>query len=80
MRPGADLPKFTRITYQVPAMARKRRRTASEDELARGIQIVPPQAVPPARLLKRVQAWPCVEKVWVSPTVSSPSGVVNSPR
>ncbi len=70
VQPGEDLPKYTRIAHQVPAMAKKRRRTPAEDELARGIQIVPPKGVSPSRLLKRVQAWPCVEKAWVAPTPS----------
>ena len=69
-RPGADLPKYTRIAFQVPAMARKRKRTAAEQELARSIQIVPPKGVRPERLLKRVQSWPCVEEAWVAPTPS----------
>ncbi len=68
--PGADLPKYTRIAFQVPAMARKRNRTPAEDELARSIQIVPPKEVPPERLLKRLQSWPCVEKAWVAPMPS----------
>jgi hypothetical protein len=54
-------------------MARKRKRTAAEDELARGIQIVPPKGTPPGRLLKRVRSWPCVEKAWVAPT-PAPAG------
>lgn len=66
-RPGVDLPKYTRIRFQVPELARRRRRTAAEDELARSIQIVPPKKVRPERLLKRLEAWPCVEKVWVAP-------------
>lgn len=78
VRPGADLPKYTRILIQAPELARKRTRTAAEDELARGIQIVPPKRVPPARLLKRVQAWPCVKKAWVAPEVSP--AAVTSPR
>ncbi len=64
----ADLPKYTRIKYQVPAMARKRKRTSAEDELARTIQIVTPKSVPPERLLKRLQSWPCTDKVRVAPT------------
>ena len=69
-RPGTELPKYTRIALQVPAMARKRRLTPAEDELARGIQIVPPKGVSLSRLLRRVQSWPCVEKAWVAPRVS----------
>ncbi len=78
VRPGADLPKYTRIKPQVPSLARKRTRTAAEDDLARGIQIVPPRGVSPAKLLKHVEAWPCVEKAWVSPEVSPAE--VTSPR
>ncbi|MDH3283374.1 MAG: hypothetical protein OEQ13_01430 [Acidobacteriota bacterium] len=67
VRPGTDLPKYTRITFQVPAMAQRRKRSLAEDELARGIQIVPPRGVSPGRLLPRVRSWPCVEKAWVAP-------------
>lgn len=76
--PGADLPKYTRITFQVPEMARKRSRTEAEDELARLIQIVPPRRVPPAQVLERVQAWPFVEKAWVAPDVS-PAAIASPP-
>ena len=71
--PRSDLPKYTRIRFQVPAMARKRKRTSAEDELARSIQIVTPKSVPPERLLKRLQSWPCVDKVWIAPTPSPAS-------
>lgn len=66
--PGTDLPKFTRIRFQIPALARKRRRTEAEDELARGVQIVPPADTSLARLVRRIQKWPCVESAWVAPT------------
>jgi hypothetical protein len=83
IRPRADLPKFTRIAFQVPAMARKRKRTPAEDELARSIQIVPPKGVPLGRVLTRVRSWPCVEKAWVAPTPSpatpESSGTVENP-
>ncbi len=69
--PGPDLPKYSRIRFQVPDMAHKRRRTPAEDELARGIQIVPPKSVQPGRLLKRLQSWPCVEKAWIAPEVAT---------
>ncbi len=71
--PRADLPKYTRIKFQVPAMARKRKRTSAENELARSIQIVTPKSVAPERLLKRLQSWPCVDKVWIAPTPSPAS-------
>ena len=67
--PGEDLPKYTRIKFQVPSMARKAKRSEAEDELARGIQIAPPGDEPLAKLLQRIQAWPCVEKAWISPDV-----------
>ena len=69
-RPGEQLPKYTRIAFQVPAMVRKRRRTPAEDELARGILIVPPKSVPLGSLLERIQSWPCVGKAWIAPTIS----------
>jgi hypothetical protein len=77
--PGDDLPRYTRIRFQVPELARKRRRTKAEDELARGIQIVPPKDVPPDELLELVRSWPCVEKAWVSPEISPPSISVATP-
>ncbi len=66
-RPGDDLPKYTRIQFQVPAMARKRERTPVEDDLARLVQVVPPKAAEINRLRERLESWPCVEKVWVAP-------------
>ena len=68
-----DLPKDTRMAFQVPAMARKRDRTEAEDELAPDIQVVPPKGVPPSRLRERIRSWPCVEKVWITPE-GSPAG------
>lgn len=67
--PRNDLPKYTRIRLQVPSMAAKSARSEAEDELARGIQIIPPRGITLSRLLKRIQAWPCVEKAWISPDV-----------
>lgn len=68
--PRADLPKYTRIRFQVPAMAKKTKRSPAEDELARNIQIVPPGNVPTEQLLERLRSWPCVEKAWIAPTPS----------
>jgi hypothetical protein len=69
--PRADLPKYTRIKFQVPAMAKKRDRSPAEDELARGIQIVPPKNVPTEPILRQLQSWPCVEKAWIASTPSA---------
>ena len=67
-RPRTDLPKYTRILFHVPALAKKRKRTSPEDELARMMQILPPKGTRLKPLLKRVQAWPCVEKAWEAPS------------
>ena len=68
--PRADLPKYTRIKFQVPAMAKKRDRSPAEDELARSIQIVPPKSARTEPLLKQLESWPCVEKAWIAPSPS----------
>jgi hypothetical protein len=73
--PSKDLPKNTRIKYQVPSMAKKSKRSQAEDELARGIQIVPPRDESLARLLKRIQSWPCVENAWISPELHPAANV-----
>ena len=67
--PRADLPKYTRIKFQVPAMAKKRVRSPAEDELARSIQIVPPKKARTEPILRQLQSWPCVEKAWIAPEV-----------
>ena len=72
VRPGGDLPKNTRIQLQIPALARQRKRTPEEDDLARAIQVVPPRGAQLKRVLSRVSAWPCVEKGWVAPEPSLP--------
>jgi hypothetical protein len=72
VRPGADLPKYTLIRLQIPTLARKRDRTPEEDNLARGIQILLPPGSRLQTVLKRVGAWPCVEKVWIAPEPSAP--------
>jgi hypothetical protein len=69
-RPGGDLPKYTRIQLQIPALARQRERTAAEDDLARGILIVPPRGAHLRGVLERVVAWPCVQKAWIAPEPS----------
>lgn len=69
-QPGSDLPKYSRIRFQVPAMAKRPNRTSAEDQLARGVLIVPPQGNSLEDLLPLISNWPCVEKVWVSPGVS----------
>ena len=74
--PRADLPKYTRIKFQVPAMAEKRDRSPAEDELARSIQIVPPKSARSAPLLEQLESWPCVEKAWIAP---SPSAAAATP-
>ena len=73
--PSKDLPKYTRIKYQVPSMSRKGKRSQAEDELARGIQIVPPRDEPLAKLLKRIQSWSCVENAWISPELHPATSV-----
>ena len=77
----ADLPRYTRILQQVPSMAKRKPKTKAEDELARGIQIVPPKSILAKltssreikffnELVEVVSAWPCVEKAWVSPKLA----------
>ena len=66
-RPGTELPKYTRIAVQIPSTARKRKRSAVEDELARGLQVVPPKGASATDVLACVREWPCVEKAWVAP-------------
>ena len=65
-----DLPKYTRIAQQVPALATKRKRTKAEDELARSFHICLPQNAKPGPILRRVRAWACVEEAWLNPAVS----------
>lgn len=72
VRPGGDVPKHTRIQLQIPSLAGMRKRTPEEDELARGVQIVPPRGADVQAVLKRVVAWPCVEKGWIAPEPSLP--------
>lgn len=72
-RPGEDLPKFTRILWQVPELASKSHRSEAEDRLARGLQLVPPRGTPLDEMLDRVRRWPCIEKAWVAPGVRAAS-------
>ena len=62
-----DLPKESRILLQVPSLAKEKDRSESEDELARGIQVVPPGGTSVDELLAQIREWPCVEKAWVAP-------------
>jgi hypothetical protein len=66
VQPGGDLPKYTRIQLQTPALASRRSLAPEEDDLARGIQLVPPRGARLQRVLARVTDWPCVEKAWIA--------------
>ena len=66
--PQSDLPKYTRILFQVPDLLCEQVRTADEDLVARGLQVVPPGGKSAVRLLKRIERWPCVKLAWISST------------
>ena len=73
--PGNDLPKKTRIVYNVPAFAgmETAKLSKSERDLQRYMQVILPVGASPQDYVEIIRAWPSVEEAWVAPEVSLPN-------
>lgn len=74
LRPSADLPKGSRISYMIPSLQRvdPKKLSADERDLARYIHIILPKGTEPAKHLRPVREWDCVDEAYVQPEVSLP--------
>src|SRR5918999_3472639 len=72
--PRSDLPKYTRIVYKAPDLARSDEAQLSEyeRELRRYMQVILPKGRSPEDYVRSIRSWPCVEEAHVAPEVSLP--------
>jgi len=73
-RPGAELPKQSKIVYKVPSLARAdvRKLSSPERDLQRYLQVILPPGQVASEHVEAVRHWPCIAEAQVGPQVSLP--------